>query len=168
MIGVVGEAVVAVVAVVVAVEVEAGVGERSEAVPGRRVYLRASVVGATVGGCSWMPAAVCSEAMTRRMVSSGMRRKRSSGMALKTPWTSFACGSRGAETSRMVLSSSLWPEQDGVVTAGAVSTEDDLSQRASVDRLTAMGVKSLWKLLTPVGRPVLYFSLAILPLPSPH
>lgn len=49
-------------------------------------------------------------------------------------------------------SSSLSPNQNGVVTAGRLS---DL--RAPVNHPTTMGVKSLWKLLTPVGRPVLYF-----------
>ena len=44
------------------------------------------------------------------------------------------------------------PKWDGAVTTRGV---DDL--RVSVNHLTTMGVKSLWKLLTPVGRPVLYF-----------
>ena len=46
------------------------------------------------------------------------------------------------------------PEQDGVVTIAGCSA-DDLC--ALNPRPATMGVKSLWKLLTPVGRPVLYF-----------
>lgn len=54
--------------------------------------------------------------------------------------------------------------QDSVVTVRRC-TADDLSWRASIDHLATMGVKSLWKLLTPVGRPVLYFSLHHLYIP---
>ena len=50
-------------------------------------------------------------------------------------------------------SSSLSADQDqgGVVTTAGSCT--------IVNHPTTMGVKSLWKLLTPVGRPVLYFFL---------
>ena len=54
----------------------------------------------------------------------------------------------------LFFSSSLSPYQDGVVTAGSHTIERPANR-------TAMGVKSLWKLLTPVGRPVLYFLLAV-------
>ena len=83
-------------AVAVAGVVGVGVVAHSVVVPERQVSVGMVVVEVGTGS---MRAAVCSEAMSSRMVLNETRRKKRHGTASRTTTKSFACGLQASETS---------------------------------------------------------------------